>query len=353
MNQNMNPGHQVHQVHQEAEKIVNIEHADNVHIDMNNVSADVLNKLLNRFQNAIDCTMFMMPPRSQEDFSRDFDWSPFSSTDKLPDTYKPGDVVMSNWRIDKLLGRGSISSVYEAHHMGHGTRYKSAIKVVRSSIKFPAPLPDTTVIGTYEFQKELNNLVSLRGTGYIVDYEDHEEVTFRDDTHGFIIRMELLDSIDDKHLTEDDAVRLGIDICKALEFCHKLNIIHCDVKPSNIYATKWGGFKLGDFSASINDNNQENNRIGTLKYMAPEVFQGEPFTSNVDTYSLGLVLYEILDPNHFSRRKFLSNRLSGTPLPAIPGADERLQAIIVRACAYDPGERYSSPTEMLKELMKL
>ena len=137
-------------------------------------------------------------------------------------------------------------------------------------------------------QMELGNMVELKGTGYIVEYEDHEAVENADGSQDIIIRMELLHPLPEvlrsKMLPRDEVVKLGIDICKALKYCEKDGIIHGDVKPSNIYVTKWGGYKLGDFSASLKTEDSRNsNRIGTLKYMAPEVYNGKPFTGNIDT----------------------------------------------------------------------
>lgn len=281
--------------------------------------------------------------------------------------YNVGDVVMSHWQIDQCIGRGSIGSVYEVHHTGHGSLYRSAIKVINSSVLY-SPISErdemshTILDASYRIQQELDNMVELRGTGYIVDYEDHEKVTYSDGSWGIIIRMELLESLSNtlhsKTLSRDEAVRLGIDICKALEFCHNSHIIHCDVKPSNIYVTKWGGYKLGDFSASGRfDNHQDRERIGTLKYMAPEVYQGKPFSYNIDTYALGLVLYELMkgsQMNSFtSKEAALSKRFSGDPLPPIPGIDKALQSIIMKACSYNPEDRFSSATEMLDEFLKL
>ena len=93
-----------------------------------------------------------------------------------------------------------------------------------------------------------------------IDQETAKEMMAMDGTQfmwGIIIRMELLNPLSTKRMSEGDVVRLGIDISKALEFCNKSNIIHCDVKPSNIYTTKWGGYKLGDFSASTRIRNHQ------------------------------------------------------------------------------------------------
>lgn len=337
---------------QKAEKIYNIEHADNVVIDMRGLleaEAGKLNLAMERFPGLMDCTIAML--LSQPVNAANLPPSPFSLKN-TQDDYAYGDIVMSHWQIDRCIGRGSIGSVYEAHHTSG--RYKSAIKVVSSKIHF-SPIDGLgnmthTVIGSYADQQELDNMAELKGTGYIVDYEDHERISFSDGSPGLIIRMELLQPLPTT-MTKVDVIRMGIDICKALEFCARSNIIHGDVKPSNIYVTKWGGYKLGDFSAAVKFGDNHD-RIGTLKYMAPEVYCGKSFSTNIDTYSLGLVLYELLNRQKRDE-KFLTRRLAGEPLPPLPGVDRKLQSIIFKACAYDPDDRFSSPTEMLDELLKI
>ena len=84
--------------------------------------------------------------------------------------------------------------------------------------------------------------------------------------------------------------------------------------------------------------------------MAPEVYAGEWFSPNIDTYSLGLVMYELMQN---TENNAFYGRLSGTPLSPIPEIDQPLQSIILKACAYNPDDRFSSPTEMLDELLKV
>ena len=341
-------------MNQKAEKIVNIEHADNINIDMSGLfeSAEKLNKAIDRIPGLIEATIAML--------ASDRQMTPGSLKSKYENTCNVGDIVMSHWQIDKCIGKGSLSTVFEAHHTG--SLYKSAIKVIHSSLNFfdiePSDITHRVFDADAMIRMELNNMVELRGTGYIVEYEDHEAVENSDGSQDIIIRMELLKPLSAKTMAGKEVVRLGIDICKALDFCHKSNIIHCDVKPSNIYTTKWGGYKLGDFSASIKSGDHPGkNQIGTLKYMAPEVYQGKLLSPSIDFYSLGLVMYEMLGGNRTKsirdREEALSKRLSGEPLPPIPGMGRRLQSIIQKACAFNPEERFSSAAEMLEELSKV
>ena len=336
-------------MNQKAEKIINIEHAENVNIDMSGLfeSAEKLNRAIELFPGLMETTIAMLLSNKQMTAG-----SIKSKNEKIRNT---GDIVMSHWQIDRCIGKGSLSTIYEAHHMD--SLFKSAIKVIHSSFQFfdidPADITHRVFDADEMIRMELNNMVELRGTGYIVEYEDHEAVENSDGSQDIIIRMELLNPLREKNMPEYEVVRLGIDICKALEFCGKFGIIHCDVKPSNIYTTKWGSYKLGDFSASMKIGEKPGrNQIGTLKYMAPEVYRGKPFSPSIDIYSLGLAMYDLLGGNR-GREDALSRRFSGEPLPPLPGVDRQLQSIVQKACAYDPDERFFSPTEMLDELMRV
>ena len=107
-------------------------------------------------------------------------------------------------------------------------------------------------------------------------------------------------------------------------------------------------------------------KIGTYKYMAPEVYNNNPYGHSADIYSLGLVLYWLLNER---RMPFLplppaklkagmeeearERRLRGEPLPAPAHGSKALQAIVLKACAFDPAERYHTAAEMLQDLEKL
>ena len=107
-------------------------------------------------------------------------------------------------------------------------------------------------------------------------------------------------------------------------------------------------------------------RAGTVNYMAPEVFQGRRYTSSVDIYSLGLVLYQLLNMNRMpfyppppqnitpdQQERARARRFSGEPLPPPAQADPALAAVVLKACAWDPAARYASPAKMRQALEAL
>jgi serine/threonine protein kinase len=135
----------------------------------------------------------------------------------------------------------------------------------------------------------------MQGNSNIVNYQAH---TVKKHNDGFgwdiYIQMELLTSLTkynaDNSLTREQIIKLGIDMCQALNQCKKNNIIHRDIKPDNIFVSDVGDFKLGDFGiATIQKNcNSERSRKGTFSYMAPEIFWGKGYDLRADIYSLGI-----------------------------------------------------------------
>ena len=168
-----------------------------------------------------------------------------------------------------------------------------------------------------------------------------------------------------KSFGRDDVIRLGIDICSALELCRKFNIIHRDIKPENIFVSASGNFKLGDFgiARTVEKTTGGLSKKGTYTYMAPEVYRGEKYGPTIDIYSLGIVLYRYLNNNrapflpqppaaitYGDNSAALSRRLEGETIPAPVNADTELAAVVLKACAYNPKERYSSAAEMREDL---
>lgn len=168
-------------------------------------------------------------------------------------------------------------------------------------------------------------------------------------------------------MSQEEIVKLGSDICEAL-ICHeKSRIIHRDIKPSNIFVDVYGNFKLGDFGIARQMERTQStlSQKGTEMYMAPEVRYGESGSSyNVDLYSLGLVMYRLLNGNRMpfepadkemisfqEREDALARRLRGEKLPLPAKADPALGRIIVKACEADRNKRYQNAEEMKEELL--
>ena len=296
--------------------------------------------------------------------------------------YQIGDTVMNNWILVKKLGEGSFGKVYEIERQDFGETYRAALKIItvpQSGAEIQAVLEEGMSPGEAEryfyscvedIVKEFALMARVKGTAHVVGYEDHQ-VLHHENGIGWdiLIRMEeltpLLAYAYAHPFTRRDIIRLGIHLCKSLELCQKYNIIHRDLKPENIFVSENGDFKLGDFgiARTVEKTMSGLSKKGTYNYMAPEVYKGTEYGFSVDIYALGIVLYRLLNKNRVpflppaptpltynSRERALARRMGGEALPLPCYGSGRLGEIVLKAAAYDPKDRYSSPGQMRSEL---
>lgn len=299
--------------------------------------------------------------------------------------YKKYEPIFGSWYIKKKLGEGSFGKVYEIERNELGTTYKAALKALtipQSDSEIKGIMADgmsyNDVTAYYEgvvgeIIGEFKLMSQLKGNSNIVSYEDHQLIKHEDGIGwDILIRMELLtpifDYLEQNKMTKRDIIKMGIDLCKALELCQKYNIIHRDVKPENIFVSQFGDFKLGDFGIARTAEKTMSgmSRKGTLIYMAPEVFFGKAYNSTVDIYSLGLVMYRMLNDNrapffpaypipitHSDRENAQNRRLRGEEIPTPVNAEGRLAEIVLKACSFDPEKRYRSAAQMRHDLEEI
>lgn len=292
-------------------------------------------------------------------------------------------VNWPGWEAVRLIGRGSFGAVYEIQRKVFKDTESAALKVISipqnsSDIEemYNDGYDDESITST--FQSHLESIVAeyslmrkMNGSANIVNCEDVRYVQ-HDDGIGWdiFIKMELLtplakslsDPIDD--LT---VIKIAKDMCAALELCKKHDVIHRDIKPQNIFVSPNGDYKLGDFGiAKVVEKTMGGTKIGTYKYMAPEVYNNQPYGASADIYSLGLVLYWLLNDR---RMPFLPpapeklkagmeetariRRLNGEQIPAPAHGSEQLNRVVLKACAFDLHDRYRSATEMLLDINSL
>lgn len=293
--------------------------------------------------------------------------------------------VWPEWELIEKIGEGSFGKVYKAKRTERGRSFYSAIKI----ISIPASKGELDSV-----RSEMNNEQSTReyfrnlvedciqeiytmehfcGNSHVVSFEDFKVVEYLDEIGWDIsIRMEYLTSFMDyctgKELTEKEVIKLGCDLAMALIYCRKLNIIHRDVKPENIFVSRFGDFKLGDFGIAREQAHTMSNmsKKGTYSYIAPEIYKGEKYDSSIDIYSLGIVLYKLMNQNRLpflsldkqlityrDKETALARRMAGEKMPAPVNASAAFSHIILKACAYEPGKRYRKPEDMLRDLEKL
>jgi len=289
------------------------------------------------------------------------------------------------WKAVRLIGEGSFGKVYEIVRNYFGIEEHSALKVISippSSAELKSlkndGMDESSATEYYrglvdEFVQEISLMSKLKGSAHIVGYEDYAVVK-HPNSFGWdiLIRMELLTDLPSyllsREVTQPLVARMAAELCAALEECRREGVIHRDIKPDNIFVTKDGSFKLGDFGVArtIEKTASGLSKKGTYTYMAPEVYRGEAYGASVDLYSLGIVVYKLLNHNrepflppypqpiHYSdKNQALVRRINGEILPQPDRADAAMFAVIRKACAANPAERYASATEMKRALLAL
>ena len=290
--------------------------------------------------------------------------------------------IWPEWKLVKLLGKGSYGRVYEAVRSDSGIESRAAIKIIsiptdQSEIdSLRAEGLDNNSTREYfrhvveEFVEEIRLMESFKGVQNIVSVEDYKVVEKMDDIGWDIyIRMELLTPFNsytsDKKLTEREIIKLGIDIATALEMCSRKNVIHRDIKPENIFINDFGYFKLGDFGVARTLENKTSglSQKGTYNFMAPEVIYFKDYDARVDIYSLGVMLYKLLNDNRIpflsgdkqiftfqERKEALDRRMAGEVLPPPCKASAPVAHIILKACAFNVQDRFATATELKEAL---
>lgn len=293
--------------------------------------------------------------------------------------------VWPEWKIIEKIGEGSFGKVYKAQRMERDKAFYSAIKIIsipsnQSELKsVQSEIGEDQSVREYfqnlveECIQEVGTMEYFRGNSHVVAVEDYKVVEYLDAIGWDIyIRMEYVTSFleycSGKQLDENEVIQLGIDLCKALEYCQKLNIIHRDIKPENIFVSRFGEFKLGDFGIAreLERSMSTLSKKGTYSYMAPEMYKGEKYDSRVDIYSLGIMLYKLRNRNRLpfmslekqlityrDKENALTRRMSGEQPPAPVDAGAALAQVILKACAYKSEDRYADAGEFRQALEDL
>ena len=288
------------------------------------------------------------------------------------------------WETVRKIGNGSFGAVYEiARTLPNGKTEKAALKVIsipqnEGDVEelYSNGYDDASI--TAHFKSYLADIVNeyslmseIKGHTNVVYCDDIRYIQ-HDDGFGWdiFIKMELLTSlirVRDSGPIKGTVRKLASDICSALVLCREKNIVHRDIKPQNIFVSEHGDYKLGDFGiAKTVEKTTGGTKIGTYGYMAPEVYNNQPYGAAADIYSLGLVMYWMLNehrlpflpmppkvPTSAENEQARLRRFRGEAIPAPKNGSEELKRIVLKACAYDPKERYHTAGEMLAELNKL
>lgn len=293
--------------------------------------------------------------------------------------------VWPEWRATDKVGEGSYGKVYRCVRNEYGIDSVCAIKVISipqdddggETMRFEGMSEAASWAYLNEivtdFANEIKVMEMLKSAPNIVSVENYKIIK-RTERLGWdiYIRMEFLTGFPDyassHKMTEPDVLQLGRDICNALSVCSKKGIIHRDIKPDNIFVDEFGNYKLGDFGVArkLEKTMDNMSRKGTYSYMAPEVYREEHYDGRADIYSLGTVMYKLLNNNRdpfinanqavvtvSERSAALARRRKGEPLPPPAYASEETARIVLKACEFNPDNRYNNVEELRADILSV
>ena len=277
------------------------------------------------------------------------------------------------WNIINLVEEGTRANVYEIACSEAGqvsVRVLKAICLELADQNSEAAVLDN-LIG--RINSEIQAIYALNGHPHIAGIEEYA-IMKGDSSILVLIRMEKMLTLPDYICagglqTRDEIIKLGTEICDALDFCERQSVVHRNIKINNLFLTEKTGFKLSDFdipcTADPAFKNISENQISVTQCLAPEVYRGGQCGKTSDIYSLGIVLYMLLndfyppfvreyhqqtgDPQTY---KANARRLRGDSFPPPKNADEELGRTILRACSYQPSDRFQTSAEFKAALIK-
>ncbi|WP_344897049.1 Stk1 family PASTA domain-containing Ser/Thr kinase [Nonomuraea antimicrobica] len=270
-------------------------------------------------------------------------------------------LLGGRYELDGVVGRGGMAEVYRARDIRLDRIV--AIKTLRSDLA-----RDHTFQA--RFRREAQSAASLNHPAVVAVYDTGE-----DGTEGTPVPYIVMEYVDgrtlrdllrqDRRLLPERAVELVDGILRALDYSHRGGIVHRDIKPANVMITRAGDVKVMDFGIaramadSAATMTQTAQVIGTAQYLSPEQARGERVDARSDIYSTGCLLYELLTGQPpftgDSPVAIAYQHVREEPIPPSqidPEIPPWADAIVLKAMAKDPGQRYQSAGEMRADIQR-
>ncbi|MEA2485289.1 MAG: eukaryotic-like serine/threonine-protein kinase [Actinomycetota bacterium] len=272
------------------------------------------------------------------------------------------DVVAKRYELEEPIASGGMATVWRATDTVLARRV--AVKILHAQLSGDEAFLE-------RFRREALAAARLTHPNIVAIYDTGTDVGINAaDGRQFIVMeycsggslQEVLQRAG--RLDADRVVDIGVSVCDALEYAHRLEIIHRDIKPGNILVAEDGALKVGDFGIAkaafaSGDITTTGNILGTVTYISPEQARGDEPDARSDLYSLGIVLYQLL----LGRPPFAAETQIGTAMkhlqetPAPPrsikaGIPKGLEAVILKSLEKQPDDRFSSAAEMRNALQE-
>jgi serine/threonine protein kinase len=265
----------------------------------------------------------------QLSFNADFDLTKILSVSASyavsSDIYLESSIV-GKYKLQNKLGSGGIGVVYKAERNDQTFEQSVAVKFIQPAL--------VNVIGRWALFREAQLLASLNhpNIAKVFDGGEHEGHIYI--SMEWIDGSTLGDYLKNKNISKNKKLNMFIDICSALEHAHSRNIIHGDIKPSNIIIDEIGRAKLIDFNLFIKTNTGsdiEGISAFTSEYSSPEQLESKELTQSIDIYSAGKLL-EALNKDNIS---------------------QELEKIINKSTQHESSNRYSNITELKNDVKNI
>lgn len=273
--------------------------------------------------------------------------------------YTPG-ARIDHYEIIRMLGQGGMNRVYLARDM------QNQQEVV---LKFPNDdlIGNIGVFERYQREAEIGSRLNHPYIQHLLNVgeERQEHYLVIEYVQGRTLRQ-VLEEHAPNGLPQAEALRIILQICDALAYCHEHGVFHRDIKPENVMILDDNNVKIIDFGVALLEGARRvtwrglSGTVGTPDYMSPEQLRGERGTASSDIYAVGVMLYEMLcghtpfeGENVFA---IMNQHVSEDP-PSIlqfnPDLSAELATVVMRAIRRDASKRYASIEEMAHDLRNL
>ncbi|HEY6967530.1 MAG TPA: serine/threonine-protein kinase, partial [Burkholderiales bacterium] len=263
---------------------------------------------------------------------------------------------LGRYKLTKVLGRGAMGVVYEG--LDPRLNRRVAIKTI---LKNAAIDEETSQMYSAQFAREAQAAGRLNHPNivHVHDFAEEGEIAYL--VMEYIQGRELRSYFDAKEKFElPEAVRIMGELLDALHFAHEAGIIHRDVKPANVMLDAEKRVKLADFGvARIQDSERSaaGTMVGTPAFMSPEQISGGKIDRRTDVFSAGVVLYQLLTGDQpftgagaWTVAKKIMQDDPPQPSSVVKSVSPAFDAIVHKALAKKPGERYASAREFATDL---
>lgn len=285
------------------------------------------------------------------------------------DRIKEYDPLWDGWYWKNEISKGGFGKVFRYVKDQSGKSVYSAVKVIESIFDRGMNRETVETLINNELAilgkiKDKPNLINMKN--YILkDIVKDKKVIGTD----LLIQMDHMSPVSKNRLSnfsDIDVEKIAIQIAQAIKTLHDNDILHRDIKLSNILVDKNGDYVLTDFGLAIDKNNTNsllNQRSGTKEYIAPEIWNDKntEYNAKCDIYSYGILLYVVLNEGYFPNqhswqtedelKQAINSRLNGESFSEPVCTNKKMNDIVMKCASYNPDDRYNSFDEIIEDLI--